>query len=67
MAITIHCFRQREKALVGYQSKGWTKRLSFEPLWRFKKVADMLQDYIPSLRINNDSSSSSVSSDTSSQ
>ena len=27
----------------------------------------MLQDYIPSLRINDDSSSSSVSSDTSSQ
>jgi len=37
-------------------------------LRRFKEVADMLQDYIPSLRINDDSSSSSsssVSSDTS--
>ncbi|TKY61729.1 dnaJ-like subfamily C member 3-like [Spatholobus suberectus] len=38
-------------------------------LRRFKDVADMLQDYIPSLRMGNDdsSSSSSVSSDTSSQ
>lgn len=36
-------------------------------LRRFKEVADMLQDYIPSLRISDDSSSSSVSSDTSSQ
>ncbi|BAT86262.1 hypothetical protein LR48_Vigan03g279700 [Vigna angularis] len=36
-------------------------------LRRFKEIADMLQDYIPSLRINDDSSSSSssVSSDTS--
>lgn len=33
-------------------------------LRRFKDVADMLQDYIPSLRISNDDSSS-VSSDTS--
>ena len=40
-------------------------------LRRFKEVADMLQDYIPSLRMGNDdsssSSSSSSSSDTSSQ
>lgn len=40
-------------------------------LRRFKDVADMLQDYIPSLRMGNDdsssSSSSSSSSDTSSQ
>ncbi|RDX68383.1 hypothetical protein CR513_52638, partial [Mucuna pruriens] len=40
-------------------------------LRRFKDVADMLQDYIPSLRMGNDdsssSSSSSVSSDNSSQ
>ncbi|KAK7337506.1 hypothetical protein VNO77_18085 [Canavalia gladiata] len=36
-------------------------------LRRFKDVADMLQDYIPSLRMANDDSSSSVSSDSSSQ